>query len=51
MITGYSTVIPVVVLRLMLGYFYFSYLIRVVVFSTGIALWIDSLIVPLFDVI
>ena len=38
MFTGYSTVSSVVVLWLMLGYFCFSYLIRIVVFLTGIAL-------------
>jgi len=32
MFTGYSTVSSVVVLWLMMGYFYFSYLIRMVVF-------------------
>ena len=32
MLTGYSTVISVVVLWLMLEYFYFSYLVRIVVF-------------------
>jgi hypothetical protein len=32
MFIGYSTVSSVVVLRLMLEYFYFSYLIRIVVF-------------------
>ena len=40
MVTGHSTVSSVVVLWLKFGYVYFFYLIRIVVFLTGIALWI-----------
>ena len=61
MFTGYSTVSSVVVLWLMLGYFYFFYLIRIVAFSTRyrclgcctvflqfLLLWRISLFCPLF---
>ena len=40
MFNGCLSVSSIVVLWLKLEYFYFSYLIRIVIFSTGIALWI-----------